>query len=146
MEGWRPFPNYLFAISEWYLRKLREPLEVTARKTRDLYNDDAQGEKRFRSAVQQALYGIDPTNDTMSAPERDANKTLSAVAELCDRRQEGRYGVRLVITYNYDNPLERALKDRRPAGPVYSMDRQDQQRLPVFHVHGFIPYPRYRRH
>lgn len=141
MEGWRPFPNYLFAISEWYLGKLREPLEVTARKTRGLYRDDAKGEKQFRAAVQQALYGVDPTNEALSIPQTDANRTLSAVAELCDRKRKDRFGVRSVITYNYDNLLELALEDRRPADPVYSADRQEEESLPVFHVHGFIPYP-----
>ncbi len=141
MAGWRPFPNYLFAISEWFLGKLREPLEVTARKTRGLYRDDAEGEKQFRAAVQQALYGIDPTNEALSVPQTDANHTLSAVAELCDRKHEDRFGVRSVITYNYDNLLELALAGRRPSEPVYSADRQQEESLPVFHVHGFIPHP-----
>ena len=141
MAGWRPFPNYLFAIAEWYLGKLREPLEVTARKTRGLYRDDAEGEKRFRTAVQQALYGIDPTNEALSIPQTAANPTLTAVARLCDRKHEGHFGVRSVITYNYDNLLELALAHRRPAEPVYSADRAKGQSLPVFHVHGFIPHP-----
>ena len=31
MSGWRPFPNYLFAIAEWHLKQSDEPLEITAR-------------------------------------------------------------------------------------------------------------------
>ncbi len=32
LVGWRSYPNYLFAISEWFLEKYKEPLEITARK------------------------------------------------------------------------------------------------------------------
>ncbi len=139
----------LAAVSELSLRNLGVVSEETARAPRGRGPQDPgplQGRRARRARSSFALrcnrpYGIDPTNDALSVPITGANKTLSAVAELCDRKYHGRFGVRSVITYNYDNLLELALNGRRSAEPVYSMERQDQQSLPVFHVHGFIPHP-----
>src|SRR5438552_1069139 len=41
VEAIRPFPNYLFAIAEWHLERRREPLDITARKIRNLYTDES---------------------------------------------------------------------------------------------------------
>jgi hypothetical protein len=51
-EALRPFPNYLFAIAEWHLERRREPLDITARKIRNLYRD----EDLFLDKLQQTLY------------------------------------------------------------------------------------------
>ena len=142
MRGWRPYPNYLYAISEWYLKRLSEPLEVTARKTRALFKFDPKSEKHFRRAVQESLYGIDPRDQqVLPPPNTHANTTLQAVAELCQRRHGDTFGVRSVVTYNYDNLLEIALNGGRATQPIYSEDALRAGKLPVFHVHGYVPHP-----
>src|SRR5947209_14069796 len=52
VEGIRPFPNYLFAIAEWHLERRREPLDITARKIRNLYKDEIV----FLDKVHETLY------------------------------------------------------------------------------------------
>lgn len=144
LGNWRPFPNYLYAISEWYLREIREPLEITARKLRKMYPDGARGEQAFLAAVREGLYRLEDSSLRDSGrPETLGNSTLLAVAELCKAKRGKRYGVRSVITYNYDDLLETALKngDKRKAHPVYSDENADNDRLPIFHVHGYIPFP-----
>ena len=59
MNGWRPYANYLYAISEWYLKRSIEPLEITARKTKSFYENSDVGEKAFLDAIRDALYGVD---------------------------------------------------------------------------------------
>src|SRR6266540_3539964 len=50
---WRPFPNYLFAIAEWQLQHLQEPLEISARKIRNYFRKD---QKAFLSLLRETLY------------------------------------------------------------------------------------------
>ena len=140
---WRPYPNYLYAIAEWYLREAQEPLEVTARKLRQLYPEGEEGDGMFLSAVRDGLYRIeDATLRDSGPPEIGDNATLRAVARLCVAKAGRRYGVRSVVTYNYDDLLERSLVGKREAVPVYNRSMPMPKRLPIFHVHGFIPFPR----
>lgn len=140
---WRPYPNYLYAIAEWYLREAKEPLEVTARKLRQLYLEGEDGDAEFVSAVRDGIYRIeDVTLRDSGEPEIFGNATLQAVANLCSAKAGHRYGVRSVVTYNYDDLLERSLRGKRPAVPVYSRATPKAKKLPIFHVHGFIPFPR----
>lgn len=142
LGNWRPYPNYLFAISSWYLREVQEPLEITARKLRQMYGPDASGDAEFLRAVRDGLYRIeDAVLGDSNRPEIAGNTTLKAVADLCTAKKGRRYGVKSVITYNYDNLLETALAGRRRASPVFSEAPAPQNRLPIFHVHGYIPFP-----
>ena len=138
MNGWRPYANYLYAISEWYLKRSIEPLEITARKTKSFYENSDVGEKAFLDAIRDALYGV----NTFFAPQklRGGNSTLDSVVKLCAAKRSGRFGVSSVISYNYDNLLELTLKGKRPNQPVYSNDAQIADRLPIFHVHGYVPH------
>src|SRR4051794_16195060 len=49
---WRPYPNYLYAIAEWQLKRTHEPLEITARKIRQFYPDD----DKFLDDLKETLY------------------------------------------------------------------------------------------
>jgi hypothetical protein len=71
---------------------------------------------------------------------REENRTLQAVAKLCEARHEDR-GVQSVITYNYDNLLECVLKDRgeMSAVPVSGETELLPEHLPIYHVHGILP-------
>ena len=139
---WRPFPNYLYAISDWYLKERQEPLEITARKLRVLFEERGGGEEAFLSAVRDALYRIEGMSlEHAEPPELDVNKTLQAVAEFCAPKDTSAAGVKSVVTYNYDDLLERALKGRREAQPVFDHTPASPGKLPIYHVHGYIPFP-----
>jgi SIR2-like domain len=131
-------PNYLFAIAEWHLQRRREPLDITARKIRHFY-DEAQ----FIEQLRHSLYaGFKfPGDRTIQRPENllDANPTLASVILLCRERSGVRRPVRSVITYNYDSLVEFALGDRAQA--VWRADQILTDRLPIYHVHGYVPLP-----
>lgn len=141
LGGWRPFPNYLFAIAEWHLANSREPLEIIARKLRNLYGDAGQAE--FRKSLHTILYGgfLEPDGHLSEEPRPEqllyANPTLAAVAALCSR-SPGERAVRAVISYNYDSLLEATLGSL-PHQPVFGEGAIDPDKLPVYHVHGFVP-------
>jgi hypothetical protein len=141
MEGWRPFSNYLFAISEWYLKTKGEPLEITARKLQKFY------ETHDRSAFLEDLYatlyenfqieGV-PRIEIDSGFVRANNPTLAAVASLC---QSPAGGVGSVVTYNYDNLMEMALAGT-PCDSIFRAEQAAAGGLPIYHVHGFVPFRR----
>jgi hypothetical protein len=141
VEAIRPFPNYLFAIGEWHLERRREPLDITARKIRNLYKD----ETLFLKKLHETLYAgfASPGSYNIQSPDVNslvqANATLKATAGLCKRAASGRSPVAAVISYNYDNLLETAIGDAR-VQPIWR-DNQPLLKgcLPVYHVHGYIP-------
>lgn len=139
VEGIRPFPNYLFAIAEWHLERRREPLDITARKIRNLYKGV------FLQKLHQTLYAaFSPTGlETIQPPDvstlLDANPTLASVAELCSRSNSERSGVNAVISYNYDNLLEIGIGEAR-VQPIWRANQTPREgSLPIYHVHGYIP-------
>ena len=131
MGGWRPFSNYLYAISEWYLKHSSEPLEITARKVKSFYEHSRDGDEAFLEAIRDAIYGV----DTQMTPRRllRGNDTLKSIVKLCKAKHKRRFGVRSVITYNYDGLLEMTLKGKRPLQAVYSKNCDFGDRLPIFH-------------
>ena len=143
MEGWRPFSNYLFAIAEWHLANSTEPLEITARKLHTYYDTENGHEGGiFMEDLYRILYGSmldgygEPHQDINKRFLRSKNRTLDAVAKLCESK---RGGIRSVITYNYDNLLEISL-GKHPYQTVYSATSLENDKLPVYHVHGYVPF------
>ncbi len=63
-----------------------------------------------------------------------ANPTLESIKCLC---KSG--GVKSVITYNYDNLLEIALGDL-PYQSIWKNQKVEKNKLPIYHVHGYIPF------
>ena len=115
----KAFRNYLLAIAEWHLKQNAEPMDITARKIELSYEDRS---KAFLEALHDTLYialwsrGRKPT-DAELRKHLDGNATLKAVARLCAERsklQPDRFGVPAVVTYNYDDLLERMLGTDRP--------------------------------
>ncbi|QXD14525.1 SIR2 family protein [Rhodocaloribacter litoris] len=139
LPGWRPFPNYLFAIAEWQLAHREEPLEITARKIRLHYDnqDDFLADLR---ATLYAGFGDDPAYLALDPRElRSGNTTLDAVARLCEAGlAAGAGGVRAVVTYNYDCLLEVALNGR-DVQPLWRPAPLRPGTLPIYHVHGYVP-------
>lgn len=140
MSGWRPFPNYLFAIAEWHLSRSQEPLEITARRLRKYYKTGDE----FLKNLRRTLYAgyAHPRGARFEPLQREAireaNPTLNAVARLCEKSRSGKKGVRSVITYNYDELLETAL-GLFPFQSFWKSAPSKPRKLPIYHVHGFVP-------
>lgn len=143
----QPFPNYLFALSEWLLSKSSQSLEVIARKTKSHYS-----EHQFHQILKETLYAgyatpeqLEENYDSSKVLPKtitDGNPTMKAVVELCKKSNPGFSGVESIITYNYDNLLELALEQNyfKSYCPIWkSIQRFSADEIPIFHVHGFIP-------
>jgi hypothetical protein len=146
MNGWRPYPNYLYAIAEWHLKRSSMPLEITARKIRKYYPQP----EVFLGKLREALYegfllkhvgnvgqsvDTDPPKPSKVCEE---NATLGAVARLVQHKRAPRRGVRSVITYNYDSLLETVLP-RIPTQAIFGRQAWNEEALPIYHVHGYVP-------
>ncbi len=141
LGGWRPLSNYLYAIAEWQLAKRAESLEITARKLRRFY--DSQSENAFLEDLYLSLYGVflvdgRPSPDINPGMLRGNNATLNAVAKLCESAGKG---VQAVVTYNYDSLLEIALQGL-PHQAIFNSTAPQPGRLPIYHVHGYVPLDR----
>jgi hypothetical protein len=138
---WRPFPNYLFAIAEWQLQHLQEPLEISARKIRNHFKKD---QPAFLNLLRKTLYegllqrDVEEPRLPSSGDLRRGNPTLNGITELCSPLDEA--GVKSVITYNYDSLLEHAL-DQTRYQPIWKAGRfASTGELPIYHVHGYVPF------
>jgi SIR2-like protein len=139
---WRPYPNYLYAISEWQLNRLHEPLEITARKIRQYYSDDSE----FLNQMRSTLYaGFDDQGPTFwqypNIPQlRLGNPTLDGIASLCEKSTVST-GIKAIVSYNYDSLVETVLMNHESSFiPVWkSSATPSPHQHPVIHVHGYIP-------
>ena len=168
LQGWRPFANYLYAIAEWHLGRVVEPLEITARRLIAAYDRP----DKFLEHLHQTLYaGLRADGDApfeLPAPAklRRANGTLDAVGALCTE-SSAKQGLAGVVSYNYDNLVEHVLGAHEPDGPrppnragskreprATGSRRQAQGTdvqpvwndrpiragaCPIYHVHGYVP-------
>lgn len=151
LDGWRPFANYLYAIAEWHLERVAEPLEITARRLRSGY----ERPEDFLSHLQETLYAGLWSDGSKRLPDAEeicsANPTLDAVRQLC-MRTTARRGISGVITYNYDALLEHVLgagsnavrdrqvrRNRRRFEPIWGDRKLDVGICPIYHVHGYVP-------
>lgn len=85
-------------------------------------------EEEFYQCLHEALYnGI----DSFSSP---------LITEICHLVQSKRQQAQGIITYNFDDVMERALKSNGISN--YSIFGQNQPQLlfPIYHVHGFVPF------
>lgn len=136
LGDWKPYPNYLFAIAEFYLANKKEPLEITARKINSSYKKKEDFLKDLKETLYAAYYQ-DIENSRISFNKDNllnANPTLKVIAELCKNG-----GINNVITYNYDSLLETILDDF-PHQPIWGNFNLSSEALPIYHVHGYIPF------
>jgi hypothetical protein len=91
--------------------------------------DDAHGQ--FLEKVRQHLYPKEP-------PVPREPTTLTAVADFIRRSGDGA-GVSAVVSFNYDDLLERKLEGSFDFRPVWSPRRSRSKALPILHPHGFLP-------
>jgi len=64
--------------------------------------------------------------------------TLTAVADFIKKSSEDS-GITAVVSFNYDDLLERKLEGSVEFRPVWSDRRRRDKRLPILHPHGFLP-------
>ena len=82
----------------------------------------------YYNAIHDALYG---GNGSYSSP---------LIKEICNLILAKRQLAKSIITYNFDDVMERALGNVGIKNyPIFGMNHP-QQALPIYHVHGFIPY------
>jgi hypothetical protein len=139
-------PGLISAAGEWAFNRQVVPLEVAARRLRGYYRDDDE----LLAMTGYMLYGLTgwPDRGRLKSTEirrlLSYNGTLRAVSRLCRRSTPGIRGVRAVITYNYDDLLERSL-GRYPFQPVWKDTSVKERRLPIYHVHGLVPGDRKKK-
>jgi hypothetical protein len=125
------------AISELVARlnSVDEPSSLmAARYLRKGLTQPGSDTKGFIKAVTKSLYGLRNRELCLGSP------LVRSIANLCMPRRTGAK-VRCVVTYNFDDLLERQLSEKSIFYKcVYTQNETyDLDELPVYHVHGFIP-------
>lgn len=92
----------------------------------------------FLASIRKALYEGIPDE----IPNDSKGHILSCIARFCKSRKW--QGVRAVVTYNWDDLLEKMLDKAGIDFRVVANDRVEIRRkeLPIYHVHGFLPKDR----
>lgn len=90
--------------------------------------ESKSNEEEFYQCLHEALYnGV----DSYSSP---------LITEICHLIQFKRQQAQSIITYNFDDVMERALKSCGIGNYSIFLQNQPQQLFPIYHVHGFVPY------
>jgi hypothetical protein len=79
-----------------------------------------------------------PLPDIGSDFLRSQSPTMRAISELCESPKRG---INAVITYNYDSLLEISLGEF-PYKSIYRKGQRHGKKLPICHVHGYVPLDR----
>lgn len=90
--------------------------------------------KKFKNAITKNLYKLRDSNFEINS------RLIKSIACMCIPRRTGAK-VRSIITYNFDDLLERQLTLNNILHSCIYSDREsyDPDELPVYHVHGFLP-------
>ncbi|WP_228269485.1 SIR2 family protein [Acinetobacter bereziniae] len=93
--------------------------------------------KDFKNAITKNLYKLRNSNFEINS------RLIKSIACMCIPRRTGAK-VRSIITYNFDDLLERQLTSNNILHSCIYSDREsyDPDELPVYHVHGFLPEER----
>jgi hypothetical protein len=62
------------------------------------------------------------------------------IDEICNLVDSKKLQAQSIITYNFDDVMERALRERGIENYSVFGQNQPQRFFPIYHVHGFIPY------
>lgn len=95
------------------------------------HSDSADPHTLFLEKVREHLYPKHP-------PVPPEPTTLTAVADFIKKSGEDS-GVTAVVSFNYDDLLERQLEGSVQLRSVWSDRRRRDKRLPILHPHGFLP-------
>lgn len=139
-ERWsviHPYPNYLYAISKWYIKHLGESSDIIVRKLKTGWS-----EKEFQENVWETLYSSYRSNSVYI--DGHENKSLNSIRDfVIDANNNDSRKIKSVITYNFDDLLEQSFvkKNYQNVQTIFSDDAQiSTEKLPIYHVHGYIPF------
>ena len=107
---------------------------MAARYLRKGLSKNGSEQKGFIEAITKNLYQLrDTTREIDSA-------LIKAIGSMCLPRRTGAK-VKSVVTYNFDDLLERELLNKNIQHRcIYTdVERYDPDELPIYHVHGFLP-------
>jgi SIR2-like protein len=134
------WPHYRRAVASWMTDYFDyDPLVLARMVERDLRFKKRAG-AASRAGGRPELF-LERLRTHMYANYRvpRGRTTLQAISELVAKGTK-RSGVDAVVTFNFDDLLERELRQRRvPVCPVTSSDRQHGAGLRVIHAHGYVP-------
>jgi len=120
------------------LNKIDEPSALMAARylRKGLSKRDTEA-KEFISAVTSNLYKLRNSDRVLDS------ELIKSIASMCLPRRTGAK-VKTVITYNFDDLLERQLQKNTIHHSCIYTDNEsyDPDELPVYHVHGFLPEDR----
>lgn len=82
----------------------------------------------------------DIVRDVLYENALDTSDLLEEVCQLCISKR-GKIGIQAIITYNFDDLVEKNLKRLRvKCRPIYAEGMiPDNQEIGIYHVHGFLP-------
>jgi hypothetical protein len=131
------WPHYRRAVAAWMTEYFAySPLVLARVVERELW------QRRKRGVGNGPEHFLRRLRDHMYANERRpaARTALKAIADLIAASRRGRGGVAAVITFNFDDLLERELAARRiPFRSVADGRRPEGGGIPIIHAHGFLP-------
>lgn len=136
------WPNYRRALGAWmagcYNFSPTTLARVIKARMEDSYGPLPEPDRRsrFMEEVRAALYR------TFQEPSAEPS-AMTAVTRMIQESERAKGGRRIpvVLTTNFDDILETKLSRQSVrALPVYDARRRDGDRLPVVHVHGFLPH------
>lgn len=110
---------------------------MAARYLRKGLSKNGSDQKEFIETITKNLYQLRNKN-------YDIDSTLiKSISKMCSPRRTGAK-VKSVITYNFDDLLERQLETRNISHRcIYTdIERYHPDELPIYHVHGFLPEKR----
>lgn len=105
--------------------------EIRRRASRRRAAQETDAHTLFLEKVRKHLYPENP-------PAPHEPTTLTAVADFIKRSGEAG-GVEAVVSFNYDDLLERKLAGSLEIRPVWNDRRSREKGLPILHPHGFLP-------
>ena len=138
IEHWhsiRPYPNYLYAIGEWYLNKTGESLDIIIRKLKSGLHEGEFGRILYECLYNQ-LDGANIRNPFESASENETLTEITALAGQPDRTLNS------IITYNFDDLLEQSFSSKNISyTSIYETKTFPEiGSVPIYHPHGFLPF------
>lgn len=120
------------------LSSINEPSALmAARYIRKGLSKNGSDQKEFIEAITKNLYQLRNKNYDIDS------KLIKSISAMCSPRRTGAK-VKSVLTYNFDDLLERQLeaKDIRHRCIYTDIERYHPDELPIYHVHGFLPEKR----
>jgi hypothetical protein len=135
------WPHYRRAVASWMTEYFDyDPLVLARMVERTLGSNSRSDVPPPLSATNQNLF-LNRLRAHLYANHRvpTGRTTLNAIGDLI-ARSDLKHGVASVVTFNFDDLLERELEGRRvKVQSVVDARRVNRQGMPIVHAHGFIP-------